>query len=534
MPKRARSAHSDLRSVMNIRGVSKSALFDIVSRLGGEEAPVSEWQFRKASQQRYEEVHQLLEMPAAEGAGKVDWHLCHPLKTLDLLLRDNDTLQGWYLSALQRHPCSAATPWRILLGWDEFVPGNKLAIDNSRKTMCLSFTFDELDEQRDLDLAWITPIAVRNSLVKSVRGGWSNMLRAFLHLLLLDDGQGLQAAGHPLLLRGSTHMLFARVDLMMADGDGLRLALQWLGAGAVKPCFRHWNVLKRQSPLLDHDPRRLYVDTTCADPGRFQRWSTAELGTAADVCVAAQEKCEANEIPRARCTEIERGFGYRITSDGLLADRVLRRHVDFCEVVHYDWVHTLLEDSAITRESWELLQACDAAGLPGSDHFRAFLAQKWRAPREPGENPKRRRAARDLSQLATLFDAESRKYQDERGAVKCAASDWFTLHALMRLWVLSNTTSDPRIDQLRRCVLLGLDCIGVVIAAKRRRIPRARAGEQFLDMVKRHMTSHVEALGPDTVKPKLSATARGRPLLRVRSLYHGSIKDPNTSERGKP
>ena len=137
--------------------------------------------------------------------------------------------------------------------------------------MCLSFTFGELGEARDLEAVWGTPMAVRTDLVKAVRGGWSNVLRHFLHVLLVNSGSGLQAAGHPLMLRRAVRLLFARVDLMMADGDGLRMALQWLGAGAQKPCFRHWNVLNRRSDLLAHDARGVYVDTTCAEPSLFRR-----------------------------------------------------------------------------------------------------------------------------------------------------------------------------------------------------------------------------------------------------------------------
>ena len=248
--------------------------------------------------------------------------------------------------------------------------------------MCLSFSFHELGVERDLDAAWLTPMAVRTDLLKEVRGGWSNVLRHFLHLLLVDGGSGLQAAGHPLVLRNEVHMLFARVDLMMGDGDGLRMALQWLGANAVKTCFRHWNVLNRRTALLAHGPPAPgYVDSTCAEPGLFRRWSTAELGVAADTCILAHSQWLAGDVPKARVTEIERGFGYRVTPDGLLADKVLRSLVDFVDVVHYDWVHTLLEDGAITREAWAMLQACDIAGFPGSASFCEFLKKKWETPR---------------------------------------------------------------------------------------------------------------------------------------------------------
>ena len=503
MGKRARVAAPAIKSCLNLKGISRETLRNVIDRLDVAELNISTRHLKREGQARFAEVQHTCLLPAADGDGTVEWHLCHPLRTLDLLLKESDVVQGWYLDALGRHPCAAGSPWRLLIGWDEFVPGNKLALESSRKTMCLSFTFAELGLDLNVDTAWITPVMVRTSLINRVRGGWSRMLRELLHLLLLDGGSGLQAAGHPVTLRGSTHLLFARVELMLGDGDGLRLALQWLGANAVKPCFKHWNVLKRGSALLAHDPRGVYVDIAEPEPSRFLSWSTAELCIAADACTACRHRWEAGEIPKARVAEAERALGYRVTPDGLLADKVLRRHIDFCNVVHYDWVHTLLEDGAITREAWALLHACDSLGLPGTTPFRDLLAGSWCVPKGVVADQTRRRECKDLKQLARLFEGAHREKQDAKEAIKCAASDWFLLYGMLRYWVVVKVPDDPRIRELRSCVLHGLDCIAVIIAAKRGRMSRGDAAARLVVSLQRHLAAHVQALGPESVRPKM-------------------------------
>ena len=94
-------------------------------------------------------------------------------------------MRRWFDEAWGAAPSSQAHPWRLLIGWDEFVPGNKQAIQNSRKTMVLSLAFGELGHRLQFDTAWLTTMAIRASVVKQVRGGWSAILRSLLRLLLL-------------------------------------------------------------------------------------------------------------------------------------------------------------------------------------------------------------------------------------------------------------------------------------------------------------------------------------------------------------
>ena len=84
-----------------------------------------------------------------------------------------------------------------------------------------------------------------------------------------------------------------------------------------------------------------------------------------------------------------------------------------------------------------------------------------------------------MSQLAVLFEhGRARDYQDECGAIKCSASYWFVLYALLRHWVLAYIPEDPRVDKIRSCVLHGLDCIASMTAAKSGRISYPEAHER--------------------------------------------------------
>ena len=74
----------------------------------------------------------------------VDWPMAHPGLLLQLVLTEKPALQEVFARGLRKHPNTKDSPWSIVIGFDEFSPGDKLKTDNRRKTMVISFTFLEL------------------------------------------------------------------------------------------------------------------------------------------------------------------------------------------------------------------------------------------------------------------------------------------------------------------------------------------------------------------------------------------------------
>ena len=113
--------------------------------------------------------------------------------------------------------------------------------------MVLSLTFRELGQEAiSSGRAWFTCAVIRSTVVGEVVGGWSACLRLFLDRLLLGPA-GFATAGCPVPIAGTGRLLFARVTNLPSDGDGLRQALDWKGASGLKPCFKHYNVLKKDN-----------------------------------------------------------------------------------------------------------------------------------------------------------------------------------------------------------------------------------------------------------------------------------------------
>ncbi len=176
------------------------------------------------------------------------WEFADPNKLLASAVNESPGLRGLFAAAIARKPPSFDRPWSLIIGFDEFVPGNKLSVDNRRKTMVLSFSFLELGSVSLCEaLAWQTPVCVRASTIGYVEGGWSHMFSIFLRRQLLGP-DGLATAGIPLVLGDDPNeptLLFARLTNVLADGEGVKHGFDLKGSSGLKPCFKHFNVFKK-------------------------------------------------------------------------------------------------------------------------------------------------------------------------------------------------------------------------------------------------------------------------------------------------
>ena len=142
---------------------------------------------------------------------------------------------------------------------------------------------------------------------------------------------GLETAGVSVTLGGEDVLIFASLEYMIADLDGHRAGLDWKGANGYRPCFRHMNVLKKNSETVEEGPIAGFVEISCPDPTRFKACEATDIYAAADSLAEAHGRVQARAMTADRFDKLQNVLGLRFAPEGVLLDASLRGIADLLD-----------------------------------------------------------------------------------------------------------------------------------------------------------------------------------------------------------
>lgn len=145
--KRRVEADADISELLHIGGISVSGLKTILERLA---CPVDMSTLRRANREVFN-LHCVVEPLATTDGHPFAWQYLAPDSWMVALLDRKPHLNTLFAEAWRRRPATAERPWSLVLGFDEFVPGNKLQVDNrtaASHPSCLPVLLQELADAR--------------------------------------------------------------------------------------------------------------------------------------------------------------------------------------------------------------------------------------------------------------------------------------------------------------------------------------------------------------------------------------------------
>lgn len=154
--------------LLHVGGVSNRGLAEILKELRQHAKDcsldgVGQWAVESEYHAKFDSLCHHVDMPLKGGLDSWRWSFVDPNKLLSHIVEASTLLTDLFSSAARRCPPSPQKPWSLVIGFDEFAPGNKLKVDNNRKCMNLSFSFLELGQHALCnDLAWFTAVCVRS------------------------------------------------------------------------------------------------------------------------------------------------------------------------------------------------------------------------------------------------------------------------------------------------------------------------------------------------------------------------------------
>ena len=474
-----------LQALLHTGNVSSSALLKVVRQLqANPTVHATRRNLGEANLAGFMAIRIIEQIDMLDGS-TFNWEYSDPNRLLTCLVDSCPRLRAVVVEASRRHPSSQAQPWNLVVGFDEFTPGNVLRQNNDRKTMALSYSFLEFGQQALWhESIWMTPIVVRHKVIANVVGGWSAMFKRYL-LRHLYGPTGLAVAGLPLEIDGQVFVLWARLSNVLGDGDGLRMAYEWRGAASLRPCLRHGNVLKLGSNLAHRDPN--FVEIDCCEAGRFQLTRAAELYDMVDAVLTMRDRVASGVAPQIRLKDVCVASGLSCTRQGLLADPTIRARVDILGTLTYDWLHAALQDGTMNVEVGLCLGACSSIGITSED-IKTHLEKDWTFPR----------SSRSKSKVLYKYFDHGRKGHD----IKPTASDMLSLYALLRFFFETRAGGRAEVKAQLDSFQAACACVDILLKAKRCLVPMRQAAQDLRSAVSRHFRLHREVYGSDKLKPK--------------------------------
>ena len=273
-----------------------------------------------------------------------------PAASLGLVLHHNAEVRAIFQETLRRFPCSPIRPWRIVLGLDECWSGNVLNV-TGRKAMALSYTFMEFEKIcQSREAFWFTIAIVESRVIQKLRGGWSEACRVILEAYFLDPLGGFAQHGMLVQFQDQNILLHAKIEIVLADGDGWRQLYEAKGASAVRVCPKCSNVVSRRD-LLAHAPAATpLIDCSCGDVGKFVLHTFDSLHNDIKLLFRNKAAFHSGRMTNTMVEHVEKATGFSPTLQGVWGNSELAKMLNLPMVTAFDWVHCCLENGVLTFE----------------------------------------------------------------------------------------------------------------------------------------------------------------------------------------
>ena len=134
--KRRKVSSSAIQHLLHTGGISILGLSALLKKIKEADEDVASvldatrYDMRKASAELYDQVKLEIDIHMTEGPDW-RWELIDPLKLIAKAIELSLPFRTLVANAVQRSPPSAERPWRLVLGFDGFTPGDSPNVDRS-------------------------------------------------------------------------------------------------------------------------------------------------------------------------------------------------------------------------------------------------------------------------------------------------------------------------------------------------------------------------------------------------------------------
>ena len=394
----------------------------------------------------------------------------HPLAMLHHCLETIEPFWAFFKARLVLHPCTAATPWHLVLYTDEVVPGSVLAPLTLRKSQAIYWTFSEFGaEALCREDVWLCIGAKRSETVGNIQGGMAKVVGELLKLFFSSDSTSLHPEDGGVTFtgcNGESFRFFAVFDQFIQDGGAHKTIWCLRGDGGTKFCVLCKNATDL-GVIVETDLDFATDDEVRGTVARLNTYKTTDNVTTFKLR--------------------EQALGFTWSPYSLLADPDLTRVVAPCSQFCHDWMHCIVASGLFQLVLQLLLDCIETDGVRNAYVLcKEFLSMcHWPV-------------GSHNSKLSLLFEDTRRTNNRKAGVFKCQASDALSMYPLLAYFVLTQFRKATVAVHACDAFLSLCDVIDLFTSAARRVVtPRMMRGR-----VNIFLQAFVAAFGAESLIPK--------------------------------
>jgi hypothetical protein len=387
------------------------------------------------------------------------------------------------LEALDRHPSTPSTPWNIIIYEDGVDPGDGLVKEKSRHSVIYYWAFKEF-EMLNLchEELWAAGFIVRTTIAKQY--GLPSLTCRLLDSFH-NDTNDMLTLGVVAFPEGRKVRIYAKVSTMFADLPALceMIAAKGPSGNLPCPCCQNASGIQHDKPL--HKTNSYCVPITNTDITKFKVHNNQSLANVPRRLQELKLVLKKGELENAE-TNV---YGFSWSREHMFLNS--RYRIDACDIIHFDWAHTLLQNGNGDDEFGKFMKAMWASRKTHSCTYSQLgeYVAKWSFPKARGK-------------LLHLFDVEHIKRWHNSGDFSCSSSEFLALQPILSRYLkkvirpqVANTINEQRVESM----IAVLDVIDLCVKC---RVPGRVAPTTLMAAIVKHLDLFIQVYGEDAVKPK--------------------------------
>ena len=399
-----------------LKGVREDGLPDACSRR-------SQYRARKDTSHTstpYGEI--VVQVPVAlEKGGSIDLGFQNPLAFFAYHCSESPHYARIVADALEKKPCTAASPWRIILYQDGVNPSDGLAKCHSRKSVVFYWAFAEFGLRALAhEEVWGTVTVTRLNQANKLEGRIAQLTTRVLELFF-GQVHDIRRSGVSVVIRTGAGdvraTIFAIVGVMLADDPAIKEMLECKGHSGNKCCCLCLDaclVNSQGTPLHEVSDYATPISATTLDS--FKKHTDESIRQLLIRLKQHHDNLIARRITKEAYEAKSMVLGYNWTPYNIILNEKFRIQVASC--VMFDWGHTYVCDGLGDTEFGMCMQVLHRHRLPSTYAECGEYVNTFTTPK----------SAPDVSKL---FSESANRNNVKKGSFSCTASEFLTLAPIL-------------------------------------------------------------------------------------------------------